>query len=147
MMVCGLQMIPVIENKPDKKTLSLGKYLAIPVIGVIFILSFTLPTIISDRLYEDYCFYLLYLLFWAWWGIIALSIRLFSRRLKRNTNDKLANIILITMAIIIGIPGSVVLGDIYFKKGGMFFGLYMSIPSIFAIVMLSYSIIKPKSET
>jgi hypothetical protein len=144
-MPIGIIMAMDIDKKGKNKKPETLNYLAIFIIATAFALWLIIPTIIRDRLYLDVYFYLLYLICWTWWGIILLSLRLFSKRMMRNKNDKLANIIVI-IEIIIGFSGLPVLGEILFKQAGLISVLYCTAPLILGCFALLFILIKPNRE-
>ena len=118
----------------DKSKLAIP--LIIFVIAVLVdVLLLVIPGIINNELYKNTNFYFVYISFWLWYGIIALSVLLFSKRFKKNKNDKLASAIIV-FEFMVGIVGSGILGDITFKQGSLFIWLYGSIPLITGLIIL-----------
>ncbi len=114
-------------------------------IAVAVVLLLVIPAIIRNQLNRDPSFFIIYLLYWAWYGIMAVTVRLFAKRLKRNKNDILATLA-IGCELIVGFIGSVYLGDAIFKQGGLFGWLFGSIPLISGFFILLVMLFKLHHE-
>jgi hypothetical protein len=127
--------MPTIRNHVVMNKSKLSVWLGAFILLILLVSVISIPAIIKSHLYSNLYFYLIYILFWTWWGIIGISSRLLGKRLLKNKNDILAAVIF-SSEIIIGIAGSFSIGLIVFKQGGLFAWLFFSIPAIFLTLYL-----------
>jgi|WetSurMetagenome_2_1015567.scaffolds.fasta_scaffold524029_2 hypothetical protein len=92
------------------------------VVPVGFLLWLIIPRVVKNQLYVDLSFYLTILIILAWFGLVFGIINLSQKYLRDEKKDLMK--ILTAVMFVMGIPGSLILGDVLCQQGVLFILVY-----------------------
>jgi hypothetical protein len=110
------------------------------VIPVGFLLWLIIPRVVKNQLYVDRSFYLTSIIILAWCGFVFGIINLSKKYLRDEKKDLMK--ILTSVMLVMGIPGSLVLGDILCRQGALFILIYLLLLLIILLLYIVWLLVR-----
>jgi hypothetical protein len=126
------------KSRPDSKRI-LQTFVLITIVTLLVLVTLII-SIVERKLYISPKFYIMIFFCLAWWGVICSTIILL-----RKYNQRLARV-LGTAEILIGLFGSLVVGDILLNQGNLFMGVYAIIILLFAFFALLREVLRCRGK-